>query len=471
MDTVTSTSNRLLRRNCAASISSSPRSLSTRSIPVHIALVVITAFNTFSAHASSWQLDKGLDLSLGLVRSDGESVSSDTDRAIALSPYVALSRQSRSLFVNGRAGVTFRDIEGESNARVDPSVSLQAIATIVDNSLWLGSSSKISRRLINGSVIDDVFTSTDEAVNVYEFAIGPRWKRQLSRTVRVAGAYQFSTVGGGGSTNQGSDAHAVGLSMSKFFGDGRMQTGVIFQGQRDNFETGESASAELLIGIAAYSFRNNLTGRLLAGKDRLKSATDDFDENSTVYGAGVVWQPTRHLFIDAEYSQRVFGFKPAVSIGLQGRVSSIKLSWSRAASISQGLNFGGIGTTSATSSGATSQVGEIDTDLAAGDLDTTNFASFALESENVTEALVLTYVLQGRVSTFVTRLSRRELERLATAGGETANEIQFNLTRKLSRSMRAGFSIRAIDGETRSDAGTSNDVSRQEAFFTFSIVL
>ena len=302
MGTAISKSKSLLRIDPAALLLSSYRSHAL--LP---ALIFITLLHTNSAYGSTWQFSKGLSLSVGVVRSDNENVNgadsldegSDTDRTITLSPYIALSRQSRRLSVTGRAGVVFRDTQSEEDARVDPDASLLATATLIDSTLFLDSSARVSRRLVNGSIIDDDTSLPDEAVDVYEFAIGPRWEQNLSRSVRAAGVYEFRTVGARDSAIEGSTANAVGAEVVKLLSNGKTQLGVRFEGQRDSFDDDETASAALLIGTVAYSFRSNLTGRLLAGSERLEIDSTDFDENSAVYGAGITWQPTRRLFIDA----------------------------------------------------------------------------------------------------------------------------------------------------------------------------
>ena len=476
METVTTKSKSLPRIEYTSSIFS----LACFSI-LRVTLAIVLLSNSL-AHASSWQLRKGVSLSLGVVRSDGR-IGDDagllgedfrTDRTISISPFISVSRQTRLLSFTGRAGVVYRDTESQPNARVDPSAAFTASATLIDNTLWLDSSARGSRRLVSGSIIDDANTLPDEATDVYEFSIGPRWEQQLSRSVRVAGVYQYSIVGGRGSLIQGSDSQAVGVEIVKALSAGKTQLGLRFEGQRDSFDTNDidgTARAETVIGVVDHSFKSNLDGRLFIGWDQLKTATRDFDEQSTLYGAGITWEPTRRLFIDAEYSERVFGSKPAVSIRLQGRVSSIEFTWSRTTTILQGLVFGDDETVGAALDPVSLQTGEIGAEVSLDDIDVGSFAPFASESENVNEEIALTYRLQGRVSSFVAILSRLEQERLATPGGERANKIQLILSRNLSKSLQLTFSVSAIDGETVSEENTANDLRRQDALLTLTLQL
>ena len=285
--------------------------------------------------ASQWQLSKGVDLSVGVIAAQSDSVDSDdeedsTDRTITVSPFIAASRQSRRLSFTGRAGFVIRDTRSEPDAEVEPEASLEATGVLLDDTLWLDSSGRASRRLVgSNTIVDDVLTDPDDAVEVYQFSIGPRWEQDLSRTTRAEGAYRYALVDGSGDEVAGSDAHLVNLGLLQSLGNGRTRVGLRLEAQRTNFDTGGSSRAEDLIAGLSYDFRRNLTGRLVLGRDRLRITTQEFDEQGTVYGAGITWRPLRQLFIDAEYQERVFGSRPAVSIGLQGRVSSVELSWSR----------------------------------------------------------------------------------------------------------------------------------------------
>ena len=440
---------------------------------------VIVMISTSTAHASSWDFGKGVSLSIGFVRSDAGTGDAaeladdgfSTNRTIKLSPYVTASRQTRLLSLTGRAGVVYRDSESESNATVDPDASLLAIATIVDSTLWLDSRARASRQLVNGSVIDDATTLPDEAVNAYEFAIGPRWQQNLSQSISASAKYEFSVVDGSGSSNLGSHSHSVGAQISKRLSDGKTQLAIRVEGQRDNFDTDDTSTSELVIGTASFAFKHNLIGRVLAGRDRLENESTEFDESSTVYGAGIEWQPTRHLFVDAEYSERTFGSKPAVSVVWQGRVSSIGLSWSRTARISQGLEFGNVNNTDPIPDGSSPQSDGGIADLGADGSGTGGFAAFSAESDDVVEEIALTYRLQGRVNSFKAQLSRTEQEQLSSSGGETANKIELDVIHDLTRFIQLGFRISATDGDVVSEEGVTNGVSRQQALLTFSLAL
>ena len=115
-------------------------------------------------------------------------------------------------------------------------------------------------------------------------------------------------------------------------------------------------------------------------------------------------------------------------------------------------------------------VTEVD-DITVDDLGETSFAPFASETENVVEEIALTYQLQGRISSFLARVSRVEQDRLSTTGGETANRVELGLSRKLSKSIELDFTVSAVDGETTSIDNEVADLRRQQAFLTVSVAL
>ena len=215
------------------------------------------------------------------------------------------------------------------------------------------------------------------------------------------------------------------------------------------------------------------------GWDRLRSSVVDFDERGTVYGAGVTWRPLRHLFVDAEYQERAFGQRPAVSIGLEGRVSSIELRWSRDASIASGFAQGG--SVVFDDSGAGDVIGEVFTDPLASETSDaspsvdnsqeTSLATFASESQNVTEEIALEYRLRGRVSSFMARLSYVEQQQLAASGKSRANRVQLSFGRSLFRGLQLAFTVRATDGETSDNNGAVTDRQTQEALLTLRLAL
>ena len=245
-------------------------------------VLLVGLFSFVSAQASQWKLSKSVELSVGVVatQNDSNDLEDDedlTDRTITVSPFFEASRESRRLSFNGRAGVVFRDTRSESDATVEPEALLQATGVLLDDTLWLDSSGQVTRRLIGSdTVIDDVLTSPDEAVEVYEFSIGPRWEVDLSKRLRASGAYSYGLTDGSGSGVEGSDAHLINLGLLQALGAGRAQAGLAVNVQRTNFDTGETATAEAVAAGLAYAFKSNLTGRLVGGMGSAKKLGSGF---------------------------------------------------------------------------------------------------------------------------------------------------------------------------------------------------
>ena len=446
-----------------------------------------------SVHAQQWELRKGIVMSAGVVTAQSDGVddfdndvtSNSTNRTITLAPFVAASRKSRRLSINGRAGFTYRGSSTGDNARVDPNLSFQMTGALVDDSLWLDTDGNVSRRLIGPkTIVDDADTNPDAAIDVYEFSIGPRWEKNLSSTLKLGAAYRFGLIEGDSQGAVGSDAHLINLVLLNSFGDGQAQAGLRLNAQRTDFDAGGNATSQSLVAGLSYAFKSNLIGRLSVGADRLDSSsqdalTPDLDEQGAVFGVGMNWRPSRHVFIDAEYQERAFGSKPTVTIGLEGRASTLEFSFSREASIasdfgfSDSVLFGGIGTGEFFGDVSTQSIRPDTSDLVASadPTQTTTPATFASEVQNVNDVFALRYRLRGRVSEFQASVTHVEQRQLLSSEECIVTKVQLSYSRSVRRGLQLAFSVSATDGHTTLANGDVTDRQSQEARVTLRLAI
>ncbi len=419
-----------------------------------ILLVICNSCVVEFGHAAELNFKKGVVSGLDYTRrqnSVGDAEES-TESVATVAPFISIYATSRRSFASVNARLIGRGSSESGQSEVQPRLAATSSIYSESQRLRFDAAASVVQRTVDSPFLQDETISTASSrERVVSVSAGPSYDKQFGST-KIETSYKIGAISASETDDSRSVVQAVSFNLERQTSVQDLAIGTRINSQHTAFESASSASSSSLFVYADYEFQRNLFGRVLVGRDFVDVNNDSFINDANVAGVGMVWQPGRRLKIEASYLERYFGRQPKILMGIDGRRSSIALSWSRDVGISGAFEQAIVGV------GGGTPIDSSATELSADDveLDSAGVSPLILfqESQKVNEIVTLGYTIRGRVSTFNTSVSTVHQEDLLTAENARSNLLEMSLSRKISLSSTG--SIRLARGETHRDNDESD---------------
>ena len=422
------------------------------------------------AHATGLQWSRAIETEIEYLAdstSTGESDISSSENRFTVTPSIGIRASGRQASYSVDASVVAIASSESEESEISPRLAATSSVFSVNNGLQFDSAASVEQRPVNSPFLqtDTVFGSRSTE-RVTSLSAGPLYQQSFGRT-SLAASYSVGTIDSSETDDSSSIVQAGSLEVTQLLPNPQWVIGSRVDSQHTNFESAPSALSRTVALFTDYQFRNNLSGRVTVGRDDIEvdNALTDIDGN--LWGVGVNWILGRRVTVDASYIERSFGRQPNVSVLINGRRSSVGLSWTRNLGISTVADNTQFGLQNASADSLNTEpetgqtVAQDNINTIANDAGLSSLPLFQ-ESRNINETLTLSYTLNGRLSVFTASLSRIDQENLTSVERSESTLLEVSLSRRLTRastvivSAAGGESRRIGDVEnTRSDESSS----------------